>query len=410
MKYPHYEVYENLYKRYFEKGVDYLILPANLKENDIALDICGGNGRLSKEIFKRTKFVTYLDKEKNMTPKNLENLGIQVINESVEKFVKTNKQKFTKVFCEQAINYWLKKIDIKLFSNIFESGALFIFNTFSVKPSEKPMIKNYNIDGKDYLEISYLTNNKVNHIQICENYAPHFTQFDWISKEEYFKILSPYFEINLIENNKSSLYICKRRYNMDRSCGNYNIFNEEKIYQSIKNVLSSNTNFNEYTSPKGISILREKICSILEEEWNIKLNYKEMLITTGSQQSLKMLCELLLCDKEKILIEQPSYYGMLNILKEQKIKTIGFNLEDDGPNLKEFEQLVIKHKPKYVYVVPTFNNPVGICWSNKKRIKFLKIINKYNITVIEDDPYSYINFSSSKYKSLYSLNNGKNII
>lgn len=211
MKYPHYEIYEKLYKRYFEKGVDYLILPAELKEDDIVLDICGGNGRLTKKIYQTTKFVTYLDKEKDMTPNELKQLGIKVINEPIEKFVKTNTQKYTKVFCEQAINYWLKKIDIKSFSNIFKSGALFIFNTFSTKPSTKPMIKNYNISGKDYLEISYLVNGKVNHIQICENYAPHFTQFDWISKEQFFNLLSPYFEINLIENGKSALYICKRK-------------------------------------------------------------------------------------------------------------------------------------------------------------------------------------------------------
>ena len=120
-------------------------------------------------------------------------------------------EKYTKVFCEQAINYWLLNIDIKKFSSLFEKDGLFIFNTFSNKPSNKPMIKEYVLDDKSYLEISYLVDNKVHHIQVCEGYEPHFTVFDWISKEQYKELLSPYFDIDIKDDGKSSLYICKRR-------------------------------------------------------------------------------------------------------------------------------------------------------------------------------------------------------
>lgn len=211
MKYPKYNVYENLYKRYFLKGVKYLIEEANIEENDKVLDICGGNGRLTKELIKLSNDVTYLDKEKDMIPEELKELGIKVYNDSIENFIYITDKKYNKVFCEQAINYWLLNIDIKKFSEIFERDALFIFNTFSNKPDIKPMIKEYEIDNKKYIEISYLVNNKVYHTQICEGYVPHFTVFDYISKEEYIKLLSPYFDIYLNDNGKSSLYLCKRR-------------------------------------------------------------------------------------------------------------------------------------------------------------------------------------------------------
>lgn len=132
-------------------------------------------------------------------------------NDSIENFIDTTNEKYTKVFCEQAINYWLLNIDIKKFSSLFEKGGLFIFNTFSNKPSNKPMIKEYTLDDKSYLEISYLTDNKVQHIQVCEGYEPHFTVFDWISKEQYKNLLSPYFDIEIKNDGKSSLYVCKRR-------------------------------------------------------------------------------------------------------------------------------------------------------------------------------------------------------
>lgn len=211
MKYPKYFIYEELYKRYFLKGVDYFIKEANLTSKDKILDVCGGNGRLSKELIKFSNNVSYLDKEKDMIPLDLEQLGIKVYNDSIEDFVKNSNEKYTKVFCEQAINYWLLYIDIKKFSSFFEKDGLFIFNTFSNKPSKKPMIKEYILDDKSYLEISYLVENKVHHIQICEGYEPHFTVFDWISKEQYEKLLLPYFDIEIKNESKSSLYICKRR-------------------------------------------------------------------------------------------------------------------------------------------------------------------------------------------------------
>lgn len=211
MKYPKYFDYEKMYKRYFDKGVNYLIKQANLKSSDKVLDICGGNGRLTKELKNICNNVSYLDKESDMIPNELKELGINVYNEDIENFVNHSTDKYTKVFCEQAINYWLLNIDIEKFSSIFEKNGLFIFNTFSNKPSFKPMIKEYVIENINYLEISYLVNNKVEHIQIREGFKPHFTEFDWISKEQYIELLSPYFDLDLLDDGKSSLYICKRK-------------------------------------------------------------------------------------------------------------------------------------------------------------------------------------------------------
>lgn len=211
MKYPHYSIYENLYKRFFNKGVQYFIDEADIQVDDKILDICGGNGRLTKDLKRHCENVSYLDQEKDMIPEDLKSLGIKVYNNSIENFVETTNEKYSKVFCEQAINYWLLNIDIEKFSNIFEKDGCFIFNTFSCKPQIKPMVKEYEMENKKFLEISYLVNEKVYHIQICEGYEPHFTTFDWISEETYLKLLSPYFNIQIKDNGKSALYICKRK-------------------------------------------------------------------------------------------------------------------------------------------------------------------------------------------------------
>ena len=196
----------------------------------------------------------------------------------------------------------------------------------------------------------------------------------------------------------------------NKSLGLYNIIDIGGINKSITNVLSSNINFNTYTSPKGLKELRIEIVKFLKKIWNYDINYKDLLITTGSQQSINLIAYSLLREGETVLIEQPTYFGAIKVFENRKTNLIGINLTEDGLNLKDLEEKIIKYKPKLIYVTPTFNNPTGYSWSNNYRKRFLKIVNKYNVLILEDDPYSLINFTNIKYKSLYELNNGKNVI
>lgn len=197
---------------------------------------------------------------------------------------------------------------------------------------------------------------------------------------------------------------------MNKSLGTYNIFDNKGINRSIENILKGNINFNTYTTPKGLKELRIEISKFLYKIWNYEVDYNNMLITTGSQQSINIISSSLINDGDVVLIEQPTYFGAIEVFKKRNIKLVGIELEEDGLNLKELQRKIIEYSPKLIYVVPTFNNPTGYSWSNKNRKEFLQIINKYNILVLEDDPYSLINFTKTKYKSLYNLNKGRNII
>lgn len=196
---------------------------------------------------------------------------------------------------------------------------------------------------------------------------------------------------------------------MNKSLGIYNLIDEVGIRKSIQNVVESNIDFNVYASSKGLKELRVQISEFLNGIWKYEIDYKNMLITNGSQQSLNLIASFLR-EGDTILVEQPTYFGALDIFKNLNVHLLGINLHEDGLDLKMLEEKIIKHSPKYIYVTPTFNNPTGYAWSNKARKEFLKMINKYNIIVIEDDPYSLIRFTNTKYDSLYKLNQGKNVI
>lgn len=197
---------------------------------------------------------------------------------------------------------------------------------------------------------------------------------------------------------------------MNKSLGIYNLIDKNGINKSITNVINSNIDFNTYTTPKGLKELRIEISTFLHRLWNYNVDYKNMLITNGSQQSINLIASSIINDGDTIFVEQPTYFGALDVFKKRNIKLVGIDLYEDGLNLEILEKEIIKHSPKLIYVTPTFNNPTGYAWTNKNRKEFLKIINKYNIMVLEDDPYSLINFTNNKYNSLYKLNKGKNII
>lgn len=93
----------------------------------------------------------------------------------------------------------------------------------------------------------------------------------------------------------------------NKSLGLYNIIDNEGINKSINNVSSNGINFNTYTSPKGLKELRMQISNFLYDIWNYNVNYKDMLITTGSQQSINLIAYSLLNEGDTVLIEQPTY-------------------------------------------------------------------------------------------------------
>lgn len=197
---------------------------------------------------------------------------------------------------------------------------------------------------------------------------------------------------------------------MNKSLGIYNLIDSDEINESIKRVVDSNVNFNTYVSPKGLKDLRIKIADFIKNTWDYQGSYKDIMITSGSQQSINLIAYSLFNDDDVILVEQPTYFGAIDVFKKRNIKLVGIDLYDDGFDLKELDEKIMKYRPKAIYVTPTFNNPTGYAWSNEAREDFLNIINKYDVLVIEDDPYSLINYTDYKYRTLYEMNKGKNII
>jgi 2-polyprenyl-3-methyl-5-hydroxy-6-metoxy-1,4-benzoquinol methylase len=222
MKYPDHKTYELLYAAYFKSRAahELLAFAGDLRGKRV-LDLCAGNCRIGKAAIEMgAQQVVAIDQEWDMLPVQTP-LGVTAHNMDVWSALcyfragqeNRTEQPFDVVVCQQAANYWLKDKSpgvIDLLQTIMGPGAVFVFNTFNRKPPTKPMVKEYEFGGRQYVEMSWLVNGTVHHVQIMGGHEPHTTSFDWISPAEFRKLLKPHFEVKERRKGNTSIYYCTK--------------------------------------------------------------------------------------------------------------------------------------------------------------------------------------------------------
>lgn len=160
----------------------------------------------------------------------------------------------------------------------------------------------------------------------------------------------------------------------------------------------------QYTTTEGYAPLREKIADRMNTKLKTNVKADDILITSGSQQGLDFAGKVFIDEGDVILCESPSYMGALNAMKSYQPKFIEIPTDNDGMIMEELEKvLATTDRVKMIYVIPDFQNPSGRTWPMERRLKFMEIINKYEIPVIEDNPYGELRFDGEFLPSLKSL-------
>ncbi|MEA5056699.1 MAG: PLP-dependent aminotransferase family protein [Anaerotignum propionicum] len=160
----------------------------------------------------------------------------------------------------------------------------------------------------------------------------------------------------------------------------------------------------QYSSTEGLPQLREKIVERMAVKNNIHATPEQVLITSGSQQGLDFAARVFIDKGDVILVESPSYLGAINAFKACEPTFIEVPTDDGGMVMEELEKvLATTENVKMIYVIPDFQNPTGRTWSLERRTKFMEIVNKYEVPVIEDNPYGELRFENDTMPALKSL-------
>lgn len=147
----------------------------------------------------------------------------------------------------------------------------------------------------------------------------------------------------------------------------------------------------------------EKVNSVGEND--------EILIMTGANQGIDLTAKAILNKGDRIVVESPSFIGSLNAFRTYETQLVGVKIEDDGMSMDELEE-VLKADPgiKLVYTIPTFQNPTGTTMSLAKRKRMLELASKYDVLIIEDNPYGDLRFSGEDLPTLKSLDTEGRVI
>ncbi len=136
-----------------------------------------------------------------------------------------------------------------------------------------------------------------------------------------------------------------------------------------------------------------------------------ILIMTGANQGIDLTAKALLNKGDKVIVENPSFIGSLNAFRTYECSLVGVRVEDDGMSMEGLEEALKNNSGvKFIYTIPTFQNPTGRTASLEKRKKTLELASKYDVLILEDNPYGDLRFSGEDVPTIKSLDTEGRVI
>ena len=165
----------------------------------------------------------------------------------------------------------------------------------------------------------------------------------------------------------------------------------------------------QYGATEGYNPLREQLAAFMGDrgdgrrENSVSVAPDGLIVTTGSQQALDLIGKTLINPGDKVIVEAPTFLATIQCFRLYGAQVIGAPIDEHGVKVDELEKLIAEHKPKFVYLIPTFGNPSGATLSLERRKKVLELAVKYQTPVVEDDPYGDLYFGAHPPPSILAL-------
>lgn len=166
----------------------------------------------------------------------------------------------------------------------------------------------------------------------------------------------------------------------------------------------------QYSTTEGYEPLR-KIISARMKKLGLNSDPDDILITSGSQQGLEFSGKIFINPGDVVICESPSYLGAINAFKSYEAVFKEVETDADGMNMVELERTLKENKnTKFIYVIPDFQNPSGRTWSLERRQELVALANKYDVAIIEDNPYGELRYEKEALPSVKSFDTEDRII
>lgn len=187
-------------------------------------------------------------------------------------------------------------------------------------------------------------------------------------------------------------------------------FRAREFYRAVKEVMRRDgAAALELGDARGYEPLRTTVAHILANQ-GVQVHPGSVLITTGSQQALALVAQLLLKPGDAVLVEDPTYDRALGLFRAMGLELVGCPTDASGMQVEKLEPLLQQHHPKLIYIVPNFQNPTGSCLSLPRRQHLITLAERYNVPVLEDDFAGELRFEGRSLPALKALDPGGGVI
>ena len=167
----------------------------------------------------------------------------------------------------------------------------------------------------------------------------------------------------------------------------------------------------QYSLTEGYTPLRDALKQRMAAQHCFQPDVDDLIITSGAQQGNELTCKVLLNRGDTLICEAPSFIGSLNAFKSYGVNLVGIPMEADGMDLAALETaLQTQPSCKLIYVIPNFQNPTGQTMSLEKRKGLYALACKYNVLILEDNPYGDLRFAGEAVPSIKSLDTENRVV
>lgn len=169
------------------------------------------------------------------------------------------------------------------------------------------------------------------------------------------------------------------------------------------------------SGPQGYLPLREAVCDMLQRRADMSVTPDEVLMTSGSLQAMDLVNKALLNKGDVVLVEAANYAGTLTKLGALGVEYIGIDLDENGMRMDVLENrlselAVAGKKPKYIFTIPTVQNPTGTVMPVERRLQLLTLSKKFDVPIFEDDCYADLVFSGERPPAIHSLDTERRVV
>ena len=182
------------------------------------------------------------------------------------------------------------------------------------------------------------------------------------------------------------------------------MFDVDGIREAVNAALTDNPGAAlQYGATEGHGPLREQLAAFMASKGCTDVALDNLIVTTGSQQALDLIGKTMINPGDKVIVEGPTFLATIQCFRLYGAEVISAPIDAHGVKTDALEQLMAEHKPKFVYLIPTFGNPSGALLGLERRKQVLEMAVRHQTLVVEDDPYGDLYFGDAPPPSLLAL-------